>query len=118
MKRNSSGRILSHTRKAAMALVALLLLVAGFWTSWGTAQHILLSKGREHGTLTVARCDDKVCTGSYVPKDQLHQRRDRIMTGQATEEEATLYNAWLDTRIAVQEVQYRMMRRPGEWVWS
>ncbi|MFF8846675.1 hypothetical protein ACF08N_28835 [Streptomyces sp. NPDC015127] len=74
MKRNSSGRILTHARKASMALVALLLLVAGFWSSWGNAQHILLSKGREHGTLTVARCDDTVCTGPYVPKDPAPER--------------------------------------------
>ncbi|MFI2368535.1 hypothetical protein [Streptomyces sp. NPDC018833] len=77
MKRNSPGRILTHTRKAAMALVALLLLVAGFWSSWGNAQHILLSRGREHGTLTVARCDDKVCSGPYVPKDPAPER-DRV----------------------------------------
>ena len=68
MKRNSSGRMLVHTRNAAMALVALLLLVAGFWSSWGTAQHILLSKGREHGTLAVSRCDEDTCTGAYTPR--------------------------------------------------
>ncbi|MGN9793477.1 hypothetical protein ACTMTU_20580 [Streptomyces sp. OZ13] len=74
MKRNSSGRILVHARNAAMALVALLLLVAGFWSSWGTAQHILLSKGREHGTLTVSRCDDDTCTGAYTPQDPAPDR--------------------------------------------
>ncbi|MFF3325384.1 hypothetical protein [Streptomyces sp. NPDC002889] len=67
MKRNSSGRMLIHARNAAMALVALLLVVAGFWSSWGNAQHVLLSKGREHGTLTVARCDEDTCTGPYDP---------------------------------------------------
>ncbi|WP_328399707.1 hypothetical protein OHS70_22205 [Streptomyces sp. NBC_00390] len=68
MKRNSSGRILVHARNAAMALVALLLVVAGFWSSWGDAQHVLLSKGREHGTLTVASCDEDTCTGAYDPE--------------------------------------------------
>ncbi|UYQ62566.1 hypothetical protein [Streptomyces peucetius] len=68
MKRKSSGRIVVHARNAAMALVALVLLVAGFWSSWGTAQHILLSKGREHGTLAVSRCDERVCTGDYTPR--------------------------------------------------
>ncbi|MEU1279688.1 hypothetical protein [Streptomyces sp. NPDC005805] len=67
MKRNSSARLIIHARNAVMALVALILLVAGFWTSWGDAQHILLSKGREHGTLTVDRCADGVCTGPYAP---------------------------------------------------
>ncbi|WP_432067814.1 hypothetical protein [Streptomyces sp. C10-9-1] len=69
MKRNSSGRILDHTRTAATGLVAVLLLAAGFWTSWGDAQHILLSKGREHGTLSVEQCADAVCTGPYTPQE-------------------------------------------------
>ncbi|MEU0373341.1 hypothetical protein ABZ070_24345 [Streptomyces sp. NPDC006283] len=75
-KRNSSGRMLVHARNAATALVALLLLLAGFWSSWGTAQHILLSKGREHGTLTVARCDENVCTGPYAPTAPARDRAD------------------------------------------
>lgn len=56
-------------RNAAMALVVLLLLVAGAWSSWGTAQHVLLGKGREHGTLTVTGCTDEMCSGRYVPDD-------------------------------------------------
>ena len=76
MKRNSSGRMLVHARNAATVLVALLLLTAGFWSSWGTAQHILLSKGREHGTLTVARCDEDVCTGPYTPQAPATDRAD------------------------------------------
>ncbi|MCX4511376.1 MULTISPECIES: hypothetical protein [unclassified Streptomyces] len=67
MKRNSSGRMLDHGRRVSMVLVALLLLVAGVWSSWGTAQHVLLSKGREHGTLTVASCGEKTCTGPFDP---------------------------------------------------
>ncbi|MGW3627762.1 hypothetical protein [Streptomyces sp. NPDC000880] len=51
-----------------MACVAALLLVAGFWSSWGTAQHVLLAKGREHGTLTVADCGVDTCTGPYDPE--------------------------------------------------
>ncbi|MFK4224207.1 hypothetical protein [Streptomyces sp. NPDC019890] len=68
MKRSSPHRLLAHARHAAMALVALLLLVAGFWSSWGTAQHVLLAKGREHGTITVASCGEKTCTGPYDPE--------------------------------------------------
>ncbi|MFF3400856.1 hypothetical protein ACFYW6_20290 [Streptomyces sp. NPDC002659] len=61
-------RMLLYGRRAAMAGVALLLLVAGFWASWGDAQHVLLAKGREHGTLTVADCGEKTCTGPYDPE--------------------------------------------------
>ncbi|MFJ8649087.1 hypothetical protein ACIRNI_23570 [Streptomyces sp. NPDC093546] len=59
---------LPYARSAVMALVALLLVVAGTWASWGTAQHVLLSKGREHGTLTVTGCSEDVCTGRYDPE--------------------------------------------------
>ncbi|GAA2445756.1 hypothetical protein ACFPFX_05655 [Streptomyces mauvecolor] len=62
-----SRTFLLYVRRAAMALVAALLLVAGFWSSWGTAQHVVLAKGRDHGTLTVTRCADDVCTGPYRP---------------------------------------------------
>lgn len=61
-------RLLLYGRRAAMACVAALLLVAGFWSSWGTAQHVLLAKGREHGTLTVAGCGTDTCTGPYDPE--------------------------------------------------
>lgn len=68
MKPTSSQLALSVGRRVAMAAVAALLLVAGFWTSWGTAQHVLLSKGREHGTLAVTECGDTTCTGTYDPE--------------------------------------------------
>ncbi|MYV92608.1 hypothetical protein [Streptomyces sp. SID1034] len=53
--------------RAAAALVAVVLVVAGFWSSWGTAQHVMLSKGRDHGRLTVTSCAADVCTGPFVP---------------------------------------------------
>ncbi|MFD9422497.1 MULTISPECIES: hypothetical protein [unclassified Streptomyces] len=67
MKRSSSHRTLLIGRVAAMGLVALLLLVAGAWSSWNTAHHVVLSKGREHGTMTVTGCGEEVCTGPYEP---------------------------------------------------
>ncbi|MFD0367882.1 hypothetical protein [Streptomyces sp. NPDC127114] len=60
---------MTHVRNAAMALVVLLLLVAGAWSSWDTAQHVLLSKGREHGTLTVTGCNEETCSGRYASDD-------------------------------------------------
>ncbi|MCX2183174.1 hypothetical protein KV205_21955 [Streptomyces sp. SKN60] len=65
---------MTHARNAAMALVALLLVVAGAWTSWQTAQHVLLSKGREHGVLTVTGCNEETCSGRYVPDDRASSR--------------------------------------------
>ncbi|WP_028810872.1 hypothetical protein [Streptomyces flavidovirens] len=58
---------LLYARRAAMAGVALLLLVAGVRSSWGAAQHVMLAKGREHGTMRVAECDAETCTGAYTP---------------------------------------------------
>ncbi|MBD0710745.1 MULTISPECIES: hypothetical protein [unclassified Streptomyces] len=66
---------MTHARNAAMALLALLLLVAGAWVSWDSAQHVLLAKGREHGTLTVTGCDEKTCGGRYTPEDPASARR-------------------------------------------
>ncbi|MFG3287131.1 hypothetical protein [Streptomyces sp. NPDC048111] len=63
-----SRTFLLVVRRTAAAVVAVLLVVAGFWSSWGTAQHVVLAKGREHGTLTVTGCQDDVCTGPYAPR--------------------------------------------------
>ncbi|MFV0129493.1 hypothetical protein ACLGI4_17580 [Streptomyces sp. HMX112] len=71
---------LPYARVAAMGLVALLLVVAGVWASWGTAQHVLLSKGREHGTLTVTGCATDVCTGRYEPDGPAGPRTDMTIT--------------------------------------
>ncbi|MET7615872.1 hypothetical protein [Streptomyces sp. NPDC005408] len=68
-------RMLLYGRRAAMACVAALLIVAGFWSSWGDAQHVLLAKGREHGTLTVADCGEKTCTGPYDPEGTAAPRK-------------------------------------------
>ncbi|MFI1397403.1 hypothetical protein [Streptomyces sp. NPDC020681] len=61
-------RMLLNGQRAAMALVALVLLAAGFWSSWETAQHVLLSKGREHGTIAVTGCGTDTCTGPFDPE--------------------------------------------------
>ncbi|WP_208609665.1 hypothetical protein [Streptomyces atriruber] len=53
-------------RRTAMGALAVLLLVAGVWASWGTAQHVMLTEGRERGVLTVTRCGSDECVGRYV----------------------------------------------------
>lgn len=55
-------------RVVVVVLVAVLLVVSGAWDSWRTAQHVMLTKGREHGTMTLADCGDTVCTGPFVPE--------------------------------------------------
>ncbi|MFF4834601.1 hypothetical protein [Streptomyces sp. NPDC001315] len=55
-------------RFAAMGTVAVLILIAGVWASWGTAQHVMLTKGRESGTIRVTSCGSDTCSGPYTPR--------------------------------------------------
>jgi hypothetical protein len=50
-----------------MGAVAVLVLVAGVWGSWGSAQYVMLTKGRERGTVTVERCGADTCSGPFAP---------------------------------------------------
>lgn len=65
--RQASVVVLRFGRVASMGAVAVLVLIAGVWASWGTAQHVMLTKGRERGTIAVARCGGGVCSGPYTP---------------------------------------------------
>jgi hypothetical protein len=76
------GRLGRFGRFAVMGTVAALILIAGVWASWGTAQHVMLSKGREQGTMVVAGCEDGVCTGSYRPVSVGSEARDRVVLDQ------------------------------------
>lgn len=53
-------------RNVTIALVALLLVVAGVWTSWDNAQHAMFPKDGNKGTMTVQKCGESRCTGSFV----------------------------------------------------
>ncbi|MFF4247629.1 hypothetical protein ACFYY2_24630 [Streptomyces sp. NPDC001822] len=74
MKRKSSPRVLAHGRSFAAGCVVLLLLVAGGWSSWNTAHHIVLAKGREHGAVVVTGCGEDTCTGSFSPDADSRRR--------------------------------------------
>ncbi|GAB3973256.1 hypothetical protein [Streptomyces sparsus] len=63
----SAFGLLLLAKNAVMGLAALLLLAAGVWTSWDSAQHTMLTTGREQGTMTVASCEEGDCTGPFVP---------------------------------------------------
>lgn len=67
-----------YGRLGSMGLVALLILVAGVWGSWPSAQHVMLSEGREQGTMTVSRCDDDLCWGPYEPVSTGSTARERV----------------------------------------
>ncbi|GGQ24461.1 hypothetical protein GCM10010279_35480 [Streptomyces mutabilis] len=77
--RRVSRAVLRVGRVALMGTVAVLLLIAGVWASWGTAQHVMLTKGREQGTVEVARCGAGVCSGPYSPVSAGSQARDRVV---------------------------------------
>ncbi|GAA3484066.1 MULTISPECIES: hypothetical protein [Streptomyces] len=74
MKRSTSHRALLYGRSAALGCVVLLLLVAGVLSSWSSAQHIVLAKGREHGAMAVTGCGADVCTGPFTPAEHATAR--------------------------------------------
>ncbi|MET8080280.1 hypothetical protein [Streptomyces sp. NPDC005303] len=77
--RRASAAALRFGRLASMGVVAVLLLVAGVWGSWGSAQYVMLTKGRERGTMEVARCARDVCSGPYTPVSHGSEARDRVV---------------------------------------
>ncbi|WP_373296327.1 MULTISPECIES: hypothetical protein [Streptomyces] len=77
--RRGARTVLRFGRLAAMGTVAALILVAGVWASWGTAQHVMLSKGREQGTMKVTECGEDVCAGPYTPVSPGSEARHRVV---------------------------------------
>ncbi|WP_156726987.1 hypothetical protein [Streptomyces apocyni] len=71
--------LLRAGRRVGSVLLVVLLLVAGAWTSWDTARHVMLTSGQERGTMTVTRCDGDTCTGSYAPSTEGAKPRDRVV---------------------------------------
>ncbi|NEC30640.1 hypothetical protein G3I20_29570 [Streptomyces sp. SID8111] len=77
-----SGRgssVLRLCRFAAMGTVTALILIAGVWASWGTAQHVMLTKGRERGTVEVTECGEGSCAGPYAPLSPGSQPRPEVV---------------------------------------
>ncbi|WP_460066498.1 hypothetical protein [Streptomyces sp. YKOK-I1] len=77
--RRASVTALRVGRLAAMGAVAALILFAGVWGSWGTAQQVMLTKGREHGTIEVTRCGAQSCSGPYTPLSEGSTARSRVV---------------------------------------
>jgi hypothetical protein len=73
-KRSRSRRVAEGTwglvllgRIVAVVAVVALLLASGAWDSWRTAHYVMLTKGRERGTMTLVSCGDSTCTGPFAP---------------------------------------------------
>jgi hypothetical protein len=66
-------------RSATMGAVAALILFCGVWGSWGTAQYVMLTKGRERGTITVTACGADTCWGPYTPLTTGSTARSRVV---------------------------------------
>ncbi|MXM66692.1 hypothetical protein GR925_25485 [Streptomyces sp. HUCO-GS316] len=71
--------VLRFGQVAAMGTVAVLILIAGVWGSWGTAHHVMLTKGRESGTIAVTRCGEDTCSGPFAPVSSGAQPRARVV---------------------------------------
>ncbi|WP_031095681.1 MULTISPECIES: hypothetical protein [unclassified Streptomyces] len=76
--RQGSVSALRFGRVAAMGVLAALILFAGVRGSWGTAQHVMLAKGRESGTVRVTRCARDTCTGPFTPTSAGARPRARV----------------------------------------
>lgn len=74
-----SSAALRFGRSAVMAVVAALILFCGVWGSWGTAQYVMLTKGREQGTIAVTACGADTCTGPYTPVSTGSAARQRVV---------------------------------------
>ncbi|MEU6366139.1 hypothetical protein ABZ876_10345 [Streptomyces sp. NPDC046931] len=77
-----SVAVLRLGRFAAMGTVAALILIAGVWGSWGTAQYVMLTKGRERGTVEVTRCGEDTCSGPFTPLSAGARPRARVVIRQ------------------------------------
>ncbi|OIK24103.1 hypothetical protein VT52_029265 [Streptomyces malaysiense] len=66
-----------------MGAIAALIVFAGVWGSWGNAQHVLLTKGREQGTVKVTACSGGTCDGAFTPTSPGARARARVEIAEA-----------------------------------
>ena len=65
--RTAGDRALWLARVALSALLVVLLVVAGVWSSWDTVRHALYATDQQRGTLTLESCDRAACLGAFAP---------------------------------------------------
>ncbi|MFI6350581.1 hypothetical protein [Streptomyces sp. NPDC050560] len=75
-------QLLAVSRGLAVTVVALLLVTAGTWASWGPARRAMGADGGVRGTMTVASCHDGECTGPYTPSSAGSSPRSRVVLRQ------------------------------------
>ncbi|MFR9673464.1 hypothetical protein [Streptomyces sp. TR06-5] len=63
----SAFGVLLVLKNTFMALLALLLVIAGAWTSWDTARPAMFREAGTPGVLVVEECADEFCTGTFEP---------------------------------------------------
>ncbi len=73
----SAYGLLLLTKQLVLVGVVLLVLAAGVWASWDAAGFAAARDGR--GTMTVARCTQEACTGSFAPLAASEQPRERVV---------------------------------------
>lgn len=61
-------------RVVGVGALAALILVSGAWSSWRDAQYVVLTKGREQGSVRLVACGDSDCTGPFSPKGTARPR--------------------------------------------
>lgn len=74
----SAYGLLLLTRNLLLGLLALVLVVAGAWRSWDTAQHAMFPAGHERGTMRVTHCDTTRCAGPFQPTQADRPRRAEV----------------------------------------
>ena len=79
----SAYGLLLLAKNVTMALIALLILAAGAWSSWGDARPTMLTKGLERGTVTVSECGEQWCTGPFTPSSGGGETHGRVRVDEA-----------------------------------
>ncbi|MFI2642915.1 hypothetical protein [Streptomyces sp. NPDC018610] len=90
--RAASSAALRLGRVASMGAVAVLILVAGVWASWSTAPYVMLTKGRERGTVEVTACTRSACSGPYTPRTPGSTARGRVEIDSAAVRKGRAYD--------------------------
>ncbi|MEU2878746.1 hypothetical protein [Streptomyces sp. NPDC007070] len=90
--RSASVAALRFGRAASMGAVAVLILIAGVWASWSTAPYVMLTKGRERGTVEVTACARDACSGPYTPRTPGSAARARVEIDSAAVRKGRTYD--------------------------